>query len=183
MRAFPRCGKQEKTLGNKTVILMSDTWTNNFKNLGGQWPSEDSARAVADSLQGLIGHFEYGGTLKAVAVCRISTKPASDPGFEVWGVRGTFETGSGAEVELWLEGPVDADDDDREMEEFTEALREVIDGMPAEWDRVGRLAVLFGACVHASGLGKEEARRALAKFEGATDWQNAGAPGDGEGMH
>ena len=81
------------------------------------------------------------------------------------------------------EGRVDDADGDLSMEEFIEALREVMDGMPAKWDRVGRLAVLFGACVHASGLGKEEARRALAKFEGATDWQNAGAPGDGEGMH
>ena len=66
---------------------MSDTWTNDFKNLGGQ--------------QGLIGHFEYCGTLKAVTVCRISTKPASDPGFQVWGVRGTFGAEGGAEVELW----------------------------------------------------------------------------------
>ena len=79
---------------------MSDAWTNDFKNLGGQWPSEDSARTVADSLQGLIGHFEYCGTLKAVTVHGIATKPASDPGFEVWGVRGTFER-DGAEVELW----------------------------------------------------------------------------------
>ena len=77
------------------------SWTNDFKNLGGQWPSEDSARTVADGLQSLIGHFEYCGTLKAVTVCRISPKPASDPGFEVWGVRGTFETSSGGEVELW----------------------------------------------------------------------------------
>ena len=80
---------------------MSDTWTKDFKNSGGQWPSEDSARAVADSLQGLIGNFEYCGTLKAVTVCRISTKPASDPAFEVWGVRGTFGAEGGAEVELW----------------------------------------------------------------------------------
>lgn len=81
---------------------MSDTWTKDFKNLGGQWPTEESARAVADSLKDRIGHFEYCGTLKAVTVCGISTKPASDPGFQVWGVRGTFETGNGAEVELWL---------------------------------------------------------------------------------
>ena len=81
------------------------------------------------------------------------------------------------------EGRVDDADGDLSMEEFIEALREVIDGMPAQRDRVGRLAVLFGACVHASGLGKEEARRALARFEGATDWQNADAPGDGEETH
>ena len=86
---------------------MSDTWTNDFKNRGGQWSSEDSARAVADSLQGLIGRFEYCGTLKSVTVRRIAPKPASDPGFEVWGVRGTFETGSGAEVELWRVREVD----------------------------------------------------------------------------
>ena len=76
------------------------SWTKDFKNLGGQWPTEESARAVADSLKDRIGRFEYCGTLKAVTVCSISTKPASDPGFQVWGVRGTFETGSGA-VELW----------------------------------------------------------------------------------
>ena len=77
------------------------TWTNDFKNLGGKWPTQDAAQAVADDLQGRVGHFEYCGTLKAVAVCGVSTKPASDPSFEVWGVRGTFETGGGAEVELW----------------------------------------------------------------------------------
>ena len=66
---------------------MSKNWTKDFKNQGGQWPSEDSAQEVADSLQDRIGHFEHCGTLKAVTVCRISTKPASDPGFEVWGVR------------------------------------------------------------------------------------------------
>ena len=82
---------------------MSDAWTKNFKNDGGrQWPSKDEAQAVADSLQGKIGHFERCGTLKAVTVCGISTKPATDPDFQVWGVRGTFEARGGDEVEMWL---------------------------------------------------------------------------------
>ena len=81
---------------------MSDAWTNDFKNLGGQWPSEDEAQAVADSLQGKIGRFEYCGTLRAVVVCGIDSKPASDPDFQMWGVRGTFETRCGDEAELWL---------------------------------------------------------------------------------
>lgn len=80
---------------------MSGSWTNDFKNLGGRWPTEDAARAVADRLQGLIGHFEYCGTLKAVMVHRIEPKPESDPGFQVWSVQGTFETQSGDEVKLW----------------------------------------------------------------------------------
>ena len=82
------------------------------------------------------------------------------------------------------EGRVDDDaDDDLTMEELIEGLRYLMDGMPAKWDRIGRLSVLFGACIHASGLGKQEARRALARFDGSTDWQNADAPGDGEEVH
>ena len=33
---------------------MSDAWTEEFKDLGGQWHSKDEAQAVADSLQGKI---------------------------------------------------------------------------------------------------------------------------------
>ena len=66
------------------------------------------------------------------------------------------------------------------MDELVAALAEVMDGMSAKWDKVGRLAVLFGACVHASGLTKAEARRALTRFEGATDWQKAEKPLPGE---
>ena len=90
-------------------------------------------------------------------------------------------------LERFINGPLPVENEEEEgdlsMEEFVEGLRELMDGMPAEWDQIGRLAVVFGACIHASELGKEEARRALARFEGATDWQNAHAPGDGEEVH
>ena len=41
------------------------------------------------------------------------------------------------------------------MDEFVEGLRDLMDGMPAKWDGIGKLAALFGACFHASGLTRE----------------------------
>ena len=58
-----------------------------------------------------------------------------------------------------------------------------MDGMPAKWDRVGRLAVLFGACFHASGLTMREAERSFLRLKGATEWQEAHNPADGEAIH
>jgi len=85
---------------------MSATWTSDFKGCAGQWPTEEAARAVTDSLKDRVEQSEYGGTLKAVTVCGVDSKPASDPGFRVWAVRGTFEIG-GREVELWRTGRTD----------------------------------------------------------------------------
>ena len=76
-----------------------------------------------------------------------------------------------------------SDDDELSMDEFVEGLRDLIDGMPAEWDRIGRLAVLFGACFHASDLSMEEAERAFARLKGATEWWNAHEPAEGEPVH
>ena len=69
------------------------------------------------------------------------------------------------------------------LEEFVEFLEETMDAMETKVDKIGRLAVVFGAAVHASGLSKAEARRALARFEGATEWQQAHKPLPGEEVH
>ena len=78
-------------------------WTNDFKNFAAKWESKEEAEKVAEKCRESIGDTEYIGTLKDVVVTGHSTKPASDPDYFVHGVRGTFETQSGGEIELWLE--------------------------------------------------------------------------------
>ena len=59
-------------------------------------------------------------------------------------------------------------------------MLEIIELREPRWDAIGRLAVLFGAAVQASDLSLEDARRAFARFEGATEWQGADKPLPGE---
>ena len=82
-----------------------------------------------------------------------------------------------------IEGDNEADDPFT-MEEFVEFLEETMDAMPSTWDRIGKLAVLFGACIDAAKLSDDPvaARRALARFQGGTEWWKASKPLPGEKM-
>ena len=76
-----------------------------------------------------------------------------------------------------------SEDDELTMDELMEGLRDIMKAMPPEWGHIGRLAVLFGYCYHASGLNMEDAERAFRRLKGATDWTKAHQPRDGEQVH